>query len=187
MSTVRVLLERLRADLRRQSEIDGGPGDLLFCQGSWATVVYRIGQFIYERPRPAHFLPAKLAYRLANKMIEVTTGISIPASVKIGPGLYIGHFGEIIIHSDAVIGQRFSIGQGVTIGTKGQGGGGVPVIGDDVYLGVGSKVLGDISVGDNVSVGANAVVVKDVPPDSIAVGVPARVLPKRRGGDPSDG
>lgn len=186
MSTIKTLIERLRADLSRQSEIEGGPKELLFCQGTWATVVYRVGEYIYERPRPAHFLPAKLAYKLASKAIEVTTGISIPASVRIGPGLYIGHFGEIIIHSDAKIGERFSIGQGVTIGTKGQGGGGVPVIGDDVYLGVGSKVLGGIVVGDNVSVGANAVVVKDVPAGSVAVGVPARVLPKRRG-EPRDG
>lgn len=185
MSTVKTLIERLRADLSRQSEIEGGPKELLFCQGTWATIVYRVGEYIYERPRPAHFLPAKLAYKLVSKAIEMTTGISIPASVKIGPGLYIGHFGEIIIHSEAKIGERFSIGQGVTIGTKGQGGGGVPVIGDDVYLGVGSKVLGGISVGDNVSVGANAVVVKDVPADSVAVGVPARVLPKRRG-EPRD-
>lgn len=186
MSTVKALLGRLRADLARQGAMEGSARELVLCQGTWATLVYRVGQYIYEKPRPAYFLPAKLAYKVASKAIEVTTGISIPASVKIGPGLYIGHFGQIIVHSDAVIGARFSIGQGVTIGTKGQGGGGVPVIGDDVYLGVGSKVLGGISVGDNVSVGANAVVIKDVPPDSVAVGVPAKARPKKPVGEPGD-
>lgn len=182
MSTIKTLAERLRADLTRQAEIEGGTRELLLCQGTWATVVYRMGQWIYEKRRPPHFIPLKLAYQLVSKAIEVTCGISVPASVKIGPGLYIGHFGEIIIHSDAVIGERFSIGQGCTIGTRGQGGSDVPVIGDNVYLGVGSKVLGGIRIGDNVAVGANAVVVKDVPDDCIAVGVPAKVLPRKGAG-----
>lgn len=182
---IRELLETLQIDFKRQAGEESWytPGNLqllLSSQGTWATLVYRLGRMVYDSPLPGVSIPAKLAYKMLHKWIEILTGISIPASVKIGKGLYIGHFGEIIIHSDAVIGDRFNIGQGVTIGTRGQGNEGVPDIGDDVYIGVGAKVLGGIRVGNNVSIGANAVVVKDIPDDSIAVGVPAKVMPKKR-------
>jgi serine O-acetyltransferase len=147
-------------------------------QGVWATLVYRAGQAIYDAPPPVVGLPVKLTYKLAAKWIEMRTGISLPASARIGKGLYIGHFGEIFIHPQCVIGDNFSVGQGVTIGTRGRGGGEVPVIGDDVYVGVGAKVLGGILLGDGAAVGANAVVLCDVPPGGTAVGVPAKVLSK---------
>jgi serine O-acetyltransferase len=181
---LRTLIDTLRADLARHWALaPQGLGakvqQMALSQGLWATLVYRAGQAIYDAPPPIVSLPAKLSYKLAAKWIETRTGISLPASARIGKGLYIGHFGEIIIHPQTVIGDNFSVGQGVTIGTRGRGGGEVPVIGHDVYIGVGAKVLGGISIGDGASVGANAVVLCDVPPGGTAVGVPARVLPKK--------
>jgi serine O-acetyltransferase len=145
-------------------------------QAIWALSIYRFGSWVYKAKIPLIAIFLKIIYFVLNKFIEIITGISIPASVHIGPGLYIGHYGGIIIHPNTTIGSNFSIGQGVTIGTQGLGKKGVPIIGDNVYIGVGAKVLGQISIGNNVRIGANAVVIKDVPDNAVAVGVPAKVV-----------
>jgi len=97
-------------------------------------------------------------------------------SCEIGGGLYIGNTGIIRFHPGVKAEKNLSIGQLVTIGTRGVGYTGVPVIGDNVYIGVGAKVLGNIRIGNNVKIGANAVVIKDVPDNATVVGVPARVV-----------
>ncbi|MEN1925807.1 serine acetyltransferase [Luteimonas sp. MJ293] len=103
-------------------------------------------------------------------------GISISEHTRIGPGFYIGHFGGIIVHPDAVIGRNCNISQGVTIGQSNRGARvGVPVIGDNVYIAPGAKIVGGVRIGNNVAIGANAVVIADVPDNSVAVGVPAKV------------
>ena len=181
--SIRRLLSTLQADLQRHWSDDRGllsnVQELVMSQGVWATVVYRCGQWVYE-PGPRLKAPAKVAYKVTSKLVEIATGISVPASASIGKGFYIGHFGTIIVHPDTKMGQGCSIGQGVTIGTRGQGDGGVPQFGDNVYLGAGAKVLGGVQIGDNVAVGANAVVVGDVEGDSVAVGIPARPRPKKK-------
>ncbi len=177
------ILRTLGADLQRYTDPDvgalGQAQELLSSQGVWATTVYRYGQWVYSGRRTPLGLPGRLAYKAAQKAVEVTTGISLPASADIGPGFYIGHFGTIIVHPDTRMGSGCYIGQGVTLGTRGQGDKGVPVLGDNVYIGAGAKVLGGIQLGDNASVGANAVVVKDVPPDNVAVGIPAKARPRK--------
>ena len=179
---IKSLIQTLRADLSRHWSDDAGVlanvQELLMAQGVWATMVYRGGQWIYARPSPLT-LPARLAYKLASKCVEMATGISVPASARIGQGFYIGHFGSIFVHPETEMGQGCSIGQGVTIGTRGLGDRGVPRLGDNVFIGAGAKVLGGIKIGDNVSIGANAVVVGDVEQGSVAVGIPARVKPRK--------
>lgn len=176
-------LRALRADIARQA-----PGrhsrlqKLVACletQGIWAASVYRYGQWVYERPRGKASLPLKASYRVSHKLVEVLAGISVPASAQIGEGLYIGHFGQIIVHPEVVAGKNLSIGQGVTLGTRGLGNQGVPRVGDDVYIGVGAKVLGPVHIGDGARIGAGAVVVRDVPAGATVVGVPGRVLPRK--------
>jgi len=174
------MLSAFVADLKRHLALGGAPVwrqavTLLTTQGVWATAVYRYGNWAYKQPLPVR-LPAKVAYKFLNKWIEVATGISVPASAEIGPGFYIGHFGGIIVHPRTVMGEGCSIGQGVTIGTQGLGRDAVPVLGDRVYVGAGAKVLGGVRVGDDVAIGANAVVTRDVPSGVSAVGVPARVV-----------
>lgn len=105
-------------------------------------------------------------------------GMDIKPDTEIGPGLYIGHFGGIVVASAAHIGRNCNLSQCVTIGvaatTRNQG---HPVIGDNVlYIGSGAKVIGSVTIGDNCAIGANAVVTKDIPPHSTAVGIPARVI-----------
>jgi serine O-acetyltransferase len=104
-------------------------------------------------------------------------GISIPPSTRIGSGFYIGHFGGIVVNHRAVIGRNCNISQGVTIGQANRGRNkGYPTLGDNVYIGPGAKIVGNVRVGNNVAIGANSVVTRDVPDDSVVAGVPARVL-----------
>jgi serine O-acetyltransferase len=104
------------------------------------------------------------------KWIEITSGISIANAASFGPGLYIAHFSGIFVGGDVVAGRQVTICQGVTIGKTDRGS---PSIGNRVFIGPGAKVLGPVVLGDDISVGANAVVVDSIPDNSLAVGVPA--------------
>lgn len=149
---------------------------LLFEQGIWAVIVYRFARWVRMIKVPIATPLLKIIAFLLFKLTEILSGISLPASAQIGKGLYIGHFGPIILHSDAVIGENCSFGPGVVIGTRGLGSKGSPVLGDNVYVGVGAKILGKIKIGNNVKIGANAVVLTDLPAGSTAVGVPAKII-----------
>lgn len=170
------MLNHFKSDIRRYRSLESSVFYLFFEQGLWAIAVYRFGQWVRGIPIPivSHLL--KVFAFLLFKSIEVWTGISLPASARIGKGFYVGHFGGIILHSDVVMGENCSIGPGVLIGTRGGGRKGVPVIGDNVYIGVGAKVLGPITIGNNVKIGANAVVLNSVPDNATVVGIPARIV-----------
>jgi serine O-acetyltransferase len=104
-------------------------------------------------------------------------GIGIPFMTQIGPGFYIGHFGGIFVFPHCRIGKNCNISQGVAIGVSARGkNAGWPVVGDNVYIGPGAKVIGAICIGNNVAIGANAVVTKDLPDGAVAAGIPARVI-----------
>lgn len=107
---------------------------------------------------------------------SAVTGADIPINTRIGGGLMIPHPNGIVIHVDSVIGPNCIIFQQVTLGL---GHGGVPTLGGDVSVGAGAKLLGKIQVGDHSVVAAMAVVTRDVPSDSLAIGMPARIEPKR--------
>lgn len=104
-------------------------------------------------------------------------GISISYQTKIGKGLYIGHFGGVVVNPEVIIGKNCNISQQVTLGLaiRGQKKG-VPTIGDNVYIGPGAKIFGKINVGNNVAIGANCVVTKDIPENGVVVGVPGEVI-----------
>ncbi len=104
-------------------------------------------------------------------------GIGIPFEAEIGSGLYIGHFGGIIVYPYCRIGKNCNLSHGVTLGKTNRGrNAGYPTIGDNVYIGPGAKVIGAVSVGNNVAIGANCVVTKDVPDYAVIVGVPGKVI-----------
>lgn len=166
-----------KADIKRYSVLLGRNSlYLLFEQGLWAIAVYRFGRCVRSFKIPIIAQLFKIIAFLLFKFIEMTTGISLPASAEIGKGFYIGHFGYIILHSNVKIGENCSVGPGVVIGTRGMGNKGAPVIGDNVYIGVGAKVLGGIKIGNNARVGANAVVLSDVPDGATAIGIPAKII-----------
>jgi serine O-acetyltransferase len=104
-------------------------------------------------------------------------GIDIPSSTRIGAGLHILHFGEITIHQNTIIGNNFGIAQGVTIGVANRGERqGTPTIGDNVVIAPGAKVFGNLKIGNNVAVGANCVVTKDIPDNAVVVGIPGKII-----------
>lgn len=102
-------------------------------------------------------------------------GINIPGPTQIGPGLLIGHAGGIVVNAAAVIGSNCNISHQVTIGVSRGRNAGTPKIGDRVYIGPGSVIIGNITIGDDAAIGANAVVTRDVPSGHTAVGNPANV------------
>ena len=170
------MFSNLSVDLKRYGKFTPY---LIFEQGIWAIVIYRFGSWVNGFKVPILRLIPKIIAFFLFKMIEMSTGISIPASAKIGKGFYIGHFGNIILHSDVTMGENCSIGPGVLIGTRGLGNQGAPQIGNNVYIGVGAKVLGNIKIGNNVKIGANAVVINDIPDNATVVGIPARVIERK--------
>lgn len=123
-------------------------------------------------------------YKTLKDKAGIKLGAEISDLTEVGKGLHIAHFGQIIIHSDAVLGENVSLSQGVTVGqTLKDGKSFVPVVGNCVYLAPGAKVIGGIKIGNNVAVGANAVVTRDLPDNATAAGVPAKVLSDNGAGD----
>jgi len=122
-----------------------------------------------------HLRKVPLFPKLLCALLYLVTNSKIPAECRIGAGSYLAHGGVgVVINRDSDIGERVSIGQGVTIG--GSFGSRAPSIGSDVWISAGARVLGGITIGSNVIIGANAVVIRSVPDDCIVAGVPARVI-----------
>jgi len=144
-------------------------------QSLWAVAVYRFGRWGDRRRwRLARWL-ANRAYWPLFRIVETVTGVSIPKSVEVGPGLRIWHFGNIFVHADVTIGANCTLRQGVTIGDRREGGA-APVLEDDVDLGAYAQVLGGVRIGRGAKVGAMSVVLEDVPAGATVVGVPARIV-----------
>lgn len=148
--------------------------------GLWVMAVYRFGRWRYKiKPRLIR-LPFSFLYKLLKVVVQMMTGIELPCETQLGRRVRIDHFSDIIISGDAVIGDDVIIRNGVTIGLRRTEERGAPIIGNRVDIGAGAKILGKITIGDDVVIGANAVVLKDVPSHSLAVGVPARILPRKK-------
>jgi serine O-acetyltransferase len=142
-------------------------------QGFWAMVVYRFGRWRYGvRPTILRKL-LSLIYHVLLKLVQILTGIDLPCEVEVGRNFVIDHFGGIVISGYAKFGDNCRIRNGVVVGLRRVEERSAPTIGNDVDIGSGAKILGPIRVGNNVLIGANAVVIRDVPDNSIAVGVPA--------------
>jgi serine O-acetyltransferase len=147
-------------------------------QSIWAIAVYRFGRRVDARRAGPWRKVQEQVYWLAYRFTETFTGIGIPKSVRVGPGLKIWHFGNIFVHGDSVIGANCTLRQGVTIGNRVEGGP-APVLEDDVELGAYAQVLGAVRVGRGAKVGAMSVVLNDVPDGATAVGIPARIIERR--------
>ena len=148
-------------------------------QGLWVMVVYRFGRWRYGIHNRWLRLPFSILYKILKLLSQILTGIDLPCEVTVGRRFRIEHFGDIIISGDTVFGDDVVIRNGVTVGLKRTNERGAPVIGNRVDIGTGAKILGPIRIGDDVVIGANAVVLQDVPPNSLAIGVPAQIRPRR--------
>ena len=167
------MFENIREDWRTYN---GDPSR----QGLWVMLVYRFGRWRYSIKQRWLRLPFSFAYKILHLLAQILTGIELPCEVQMGRRLTIEHFGDIIISGDTVIGDDVVIRNGVTIGLKHTGTRGAPVIGNRVDIGAGAKLLGAIRIGDDVVIGANAVVLQDIPANSLAVGVPAKIKPRSK-------
>ncbi len=165
----KVLLERMREDL----EVHDGD---VSRPGFQALLVHRFGNWrMHIRSKPAR-APFSVLYRVLERCIVSVYGIEIPYSAEVGRNVIIEHQGGVIVHGDAKIGDGSVLRQGVTLGNRTpERPFDAPTIGEQVNVGAGAKILGAVRVGDGAKIGANAVVLTDVPPGSVAVGVPAKV------------
>jgi serine O-acetyltransferase len=181
-------LRALRADLARhcaggarayedsEVTITAAVRSSLLERSIWAVAEYRVRQWFSEQPAPLA-LAWKVVGLVTRTLAEILTGASLPTSARIGPGLHLLHCGPIIVHGGTIAGANLTLQPQITIGAHQ---GGVPVFGDRVYIGPGARVLGAVRIGDEAVIGANAVVVKDVPAGHIATGVPASTHPGKR-------
>ncbi len=135
-----------------------------------AVIHHKISHFLYRK---------KLIFlaRLVSQISRFLTGIEIHPGAEIGKNLFMDHGMGIVIGETSIIGDNVTIYHGVTLGgvslEKGKR---HPTVGNDVVIGAGAKVLGNIIIGDNSKIGANSVILKDIPKDSVAVGVPGKII-----------
>jgi serine O-acetyltransferase len=143
---------------------------LLLSQGFRAVVIYRISR---------HFRNTPIINKLILLIRVLIVRIEIYEGAQIGYGLVVAHPQSVVIGKSVIMGNNITIESDVTIGKNfdlASPGGGYPCIGDNVMIGAGAKIIGKITIGDNCLIGANAVVIKDVPANSVAAGIPARVI-----------
>lgn len=169
----------IKSDYLKYKKYGGNFFSILFLtQGFWAILQYRVANYFFCNLKVPFLRQVVLLICLLwRKVIEITTGISIPASAQIGSSFYIGHFGGVFLNSEAILGTNCNISQGVTIGVSGQDDKrGVPVLGNNIYIGANSVVVGKITIGDNVLIGACSLVTIDAPENSVLLGVPAKII-----------
>jgi serine O-acetyltransferase len=161
------LFETIKADYRRHGCSPLSPAFI-------SLFVYRFGRWSVQRKNPAFRWLVSKIYGVINFFVANITKVWIPPQVTIGRDFHIINTeGSLSIHPDVVIGDRLGVMHNVTIGTNMRPG--APIIGDDVFIGVNSTVLGAIKIGDRVRIAANTAVTSNVPSDSIVVGSPAKI------------
>ncbi|MEG4817208.1 serine O-acetyltransferase [Microcoleus sp. K5-D4] len=149
--------------------------EVLFCYpGLQALFLHRIANWLYSAGLP--FVP-----RLISQVSRFLTGIEIHPGAKIGRGVFIDHGMGVVIGETAIVGDYAVIYQGATIGGTGKEiGKRHPTLGENVVVGAGAKVLGNIQIGNNVRIGAGSVVLRDVPSDCTVVGIPGRIISRKK-------
>lgn len=164
-----VFSKEIKAAQDRDPAAKGAWEILLLYPGVHALITHRITHFLFKRKIP--FIP-----RAISQIIRLLTGVEIHPGAQIGKGFFIDHGMGVVIGETAVIRDNVTIFQGVTLGGTGkETGKRHPTLGKNVVVGTGAKILGNITIGDNSYIGANAVVIKDVPHNSTVVGVPGHV------------
>jgi len=170
------MFENIREDLNRFSENEIQSRTRAFIAGLLspgfqALAVYRFFNLCFR-----YRIPTQPFRYVVERLVEITTGISIPACCMIGKGFRIHHFGGVIFHSSVEIGDFGTIYHGVTIGDSG-GSGFAAKIGHHVMIGAGAKVIGEVVIGNHCAIGANCVVTKNMPDNTTAYGNPAHYRP----------
>ena len=179
------MFDLIRKDIGRYFSLEGKNGQpgllqklriLVDSPGLHGILIYRYGSWLNRRIRFKLLrLPLKFLYVLLDRLCVILWGIHIDEGAEIGPGLYIGHPGGIMI-GPVRMGKDCNIAHQVTIGRRADGGGGAPTIGDRAWIGVGSVLFGGIRIGSGVTIGPCTVVSRNLPDGILVIGNPMRVL-----------
>jgi serine O-acetyltransferase len=178
------MLAAIRNDIRAARERDPAQPTTLQVvfayPGVHAIWCHRISHWLWNRG-------ARLAARTLGELTRIFTGVDIHPGAVLGPGLFIDHATGVVIGETAEVGEDVTLYHGVTLGGSGADTGKRhPTVGDRVIIGAGAKVLGPIKIGEGSRIGANAVVVKEVPSSAVVVGVPGQVISRAGRGTPDD-
>jgi serine O-acetyltransferase len=181
------LFTTVRRDIRRYMQLDSRDGNpslyeklriFIESPGLQAVLIYRFGFWVQHA---VHFAPIRyplqLIYYTLQKLCIICWGIHIDTGAQIGGGLYIGHFGGVLI-GPVHMGSDCNVAQQVTIGRRANNDTCVPIIGDRVWIGAGSIVFGGIRIGDGVTIGPLTVVARSLPAKVLVMGNPMRLLRK---------
>jgi serine O-acetyltransferase len=180
MHPARTIVRDVRSVLKRDPAARNAIEVLLCYSGLHAIWTYRLTHWLWR-----HKL--RLVARVLAQVTRTLTGIEIHPGAKIGPGFFIDHGMGVVIGETAEVGADVTIYHGVTLGgTSLSREKRHPTLGDRVVVGAGAKLLGAIEIGDDCRIGANSVVVKSVPPNSVVVGVPGRTIIRAQAHSPRD-
>jgi serine O-acetyltransferase len=172
-----VFIEKVRCDIKNILDNDPAARSwlevLLLYPSVHARIYHSISHSLYNKK-------LYFAARLISQIGRLLTGIEIHPGAKIGKGLFIDHGMGVVIGETSEIGENVVIYHGVTLGGTGNvKGKRHPTIGNNVLIGTGAKILGPITIGEGAKIGANSVVLEDVPMNATAVGVPAHIIMKK--------
>ena len=173
----RLFLEPLISDFRIIFERDPAARnwlEVIFCYpGFHALCLHRLAHWLHMGK--VSFIP-----RFISHLGRFFTGIEIHPGAKIGKGVFIDHGMGVVIGETAIVGDYALIYQGVTLGGTGkESGKRHPTLGNNVVVGAGAKVLGNLQISDRVRIGAGSIVLRDVPPDATVVGIPGRIISRK--------
>ena len=170
-------MSRFKEDMAKYRARGYHGKDLWLNPAVWAIASYRLSNWLYVgKPSAVVRIPLKLVSFFAVKFCVVFMEMDIDSQADIGGGLYIGHIGGIHINPGAVLGRNCDLAHRVTIGASAMGRGGIPVLGDEVYIGTGAALVGKIKVGSGAKIAANTLVMSNVPAGATVMGVPGRIV-----------
>jgi serine O-acetyltransferase len=168
-------------NLARYRSYGHTPREIWLHPAVWSIACYRLGNWVnVGRPFVLIRIPLKILSFLVTKFCVVFMEMDIDPQATIGGGLYIGHIGGVHINPGAIIGKHCDIAHRVTIGASAMGRQGVPVLGDNVYVGTGAALIGKIKIGSGAKISANTLVITNVPEGATVMGVPGRIIMRPR-------
>lgn len=169
------MTNQIKADLYRYDKRMGLSGFI----SAWFIPGFRYTYLLRKSKQFRKKHPLGFLFRILLRHYSIIYGYQIYPNTTIGEGFYIGHWGPIVINGHAIIGKNCNVANGVTIGQENRGNRkGAPVLGDNVWIGTNAVLVGKIHIGDHVMIAPNAFVNMDIPPNSIAVGNPAKIIKK---------
>lgn len=171
----------IKSDLYRYGGLNGSKGflkGLLIPGFRYTFIIRKLSEY-------RQYSILWIFFKILKHRYDFKYGFQIPSDTQIGEGLYIGHFGMIVINCKARIGMNCNIAHGVTIGQSNRGKlKGYPTIGNKVWIGTGSVIVGNINIGSNVLIAPNSFINMDVPDHSLVIGNPAKIIAKK---NPTEG